>query len=851
MAAKIFLKSVLAIVVLFLLTAVSATAHANIIYVDDDAAGSNDGSSWTDAYRYLQDALSAANDGDEIRVAQGVYKPDQGDGITLGDREATFQLINGVTLKGGYAGADTPDPNARDIKLYETILSGDLEGNDVEIEDFEWVTIYDFTSHPSRAENSCHVVTGSGTDATAVLDGVTITCGNAYGPEPGYCNDNDNSLTYGAGMYNDSGSPTLVNCTFYRNTSWTIYIYDCPDNTFDTGILDFDVSSDLVDFFMPETSGAGIYNLNSSMTLRNCTFEENMAFGADSSSAGGGIHNVNSDVMLINCIFKTNVATGFDSEYWGGAIANSNSNPTLEDCSFIGNLAYYGSGGALTLSSSTSATLTNCRFVGNVAGDGGAISGLGQATLTNCAFHENIATSYGSGGAIFTVSGNPTLVNCTFSRNSANKGGSIFHKSGATLINCVFTENSAGGGAGIFSPSHYGTLIVRDCTFSANKAEGWGGGGMYNGSDGNSIVTNCVFITNLSERHGGGMYNWKSNTTITNCTFRGNKAREYGGGIYSNVGSQTLTNCIFSENSAEYGGGIFGGQGTIQNCIISQNTAEWGGGLYGCNGTIKSCIISGNKANDGGGGLGWCDATILNNTICGNAAEFGGGLRGCPGPIRNCIIWSNTSEINLWGNLPTYCCIRNWTDGGQGNIASNPRFFEPGYWDDNATPTKPWDDVWIDGDYHLLLGSPCIDAGDPNYIAGPNETDLDGKPRVIGGRIDMGAYEVPIPAEARILPRTINLASKGNWITCSIWLPDDYDVADIEPGSVMLERQIKAEQFLVDEHKQVATAAFDREKVQSILNVGDIELKITCQLTDGTYFEAKDIIRVINKSEKN
>jgi hypothetical protein len=66
----------------------------------------------------------------------------------------------------------------------------------------------------------------------------------------------------------------------------------------------------------------------------------------------------------------------------------------------------------------------------------------------------------------------------------------------------------------------------------------------------------------------------------------------------------------------------------------------------------------------------------------------------------------------------------------------------------------------------------------------------------------------------------------------------------------MLERQIKAEQFSVDEHKQVATATFDREKVQSILNVGDIELKITCQLTDGTYFKATDIVQVTDKGPK-
>ena len=112
----------------------------------------------------------------------------------------------------------------------------------------------------------------------------------------------------------------------------------------------------------------------------------------------------------------------------------------------------------------------------------------------------------------------------------------------------------------------------------------------------------------------------------------------------------------------------------------------------------------------------------------------------------------------------------------------------------------------------------------------------------------MGAYESPIFAEARILPRTINLASKGKLVTCHIWLPDDYDVANIDPDSVLLEQQIKAEQFSVDEHKQVATVTFDREKVQSILNVGDIELKITCQLNDGTYFEATDTIKVIDKA---
>jgi len=99
MAAKTYLKTTVAIFLLFLLTSASATVHAKIIYVDDDANGVNDGFSWADAFNYLQDALAASQSGDEIRVAQGVYKPDQGAGITPGNREATFQLITGVTLK--------------------------------------------------------------------------------------------------------------------------------------------------------------------------------------------------------------------------------------------------------------------------------------------------------------------------------------------------------------------------------------------------------------------------------------------------------------------------------------------------------------------------------------------------------------------------------------------------------------------------------------------------------------------------------------------------------------------------------------------------------------------------------
>ena len=102
-------------------------AVEQVIYVDDDASLGGDGQIWETAYKYLQDALTAAESGDEIWVIEGTYKPDQGAGIVPGDREATFQLINGVAMYGGFAGGET-SRDQRDAVTNVTILSGDLAG---------------------------------------------------------------------------------------------------------------------------------------------------------------------------------------------------------------------------------------------------------------------------------------------------------------------------------------------------------------------------------------------------------------------------------------------------------------------------------------------------------------------------------------------------------------------------------------------------------------------------------------------------------------------------------------------------------------------------------------------------
>ena len=109
----------------------------------------------------------------------------------------------------------------------------------------------------------------------------------------------------------------------------------------------------------------------------------------------------------------------------------------------------------------------------------------------------------------------------------------------------------------------------------------------------------------------------------------------------------------------------------------------------------------------------------------------------------------------------------------------------------------------------------------------------------------------PISAEIDIQPDTLNISSEGRWISCRIQFPEDYEVGEIDPNSVLLEDEIQAESFRVDEEQQVATARFKRSDVQAILEVGEVELTVTGQFLDGTVFEGTDTIKVINKGRKN
>jgi hypothetical protein len=389
--------------------------QAPVIYVDDDAtAGANNGFSWDDAFIYLQDALDFAEASggqvSEIWVAQGIYKPDQGAEVVSGDRYATFQLLNGVIVIGGFAGLGEPDPNERDVVLYETVLTGDLNGDDG-------------PGFVNYGENSYHVVTGSGTDATAVLAGFNITSGNATGSIE-FSNDS------GAGVYCLGGSPILIDNTFSANLamrgggmftySSTAILFNC---TFSGNIAAYD--------------GGGMYNILSTPTIIGSTFNSNYA-----GEFGGGMYNFYySSPTLTNTIFAGNIAK------YGGGMANIlYSSPTLTNCAFIYNVAIYLDGGMCNLYDSNP-TLIDCIFIGNIVIY--PVSGMHNQTgsspdLANCIFNGNFTNDLGGGMSNFQNS-SPTLTNSTFSGNSAKYSGGMFNylSSNPTLTNSTFSGNFA------------------------------------------------------------------------------------------------------------------------------------------------------------------------------------------------------------------------------------------------------------------------------------------------------------------------------------------------------------------------------------------------------------------------
>lgn len=363
-------------------------AQAAIYYVKHDAGGSNNGSSWANAFTLLESALDAVSSGDEIWVAAGTYYPTEDDyGLGGGDRGYHFEMKNGVGIYGGFAGTETLRTQ-RNWQTNLTILSGDIG------------------TQGDAGDNCYHVFYNYSIDNTGVLDGFTITGGYADGDSYG------SEYLQGGGIHNTYCTATISNCVIKGNHAAT-----------------------------SDAEGGGMYNYDDGPTITNCVFEDN-----SSDYYGGGMCNSGSSPTVTGCRFVNNSALTDG----GGMLSWDESNPIITNCEFIGNstgVDGYG-GGGMYIYDGSNAQITNCKFIGNDAGgdgDGGGIS-LDEVTsdtvITNCLFIGNSARN---GGGMDIGYGTAQLINCTFSGNSANYGGGIhfFYLDATTITNTIVWGNSA------------------------------------------------------------------------------------------------------------------------------------------------------------------------------------------------------------------------------------------------------------------------------------------------------------------------------------------------------------------------------------------------------------------------
>ncbi len=292
------------------------------------------------------------------------------------------------------------------------------------------------------------------------------------------------------------------------------------------------------------------------------------------------------------------------------------------------------------------------------------------------------------------------------------------------------------------------------------------GGGMVI-VDGSPSVSRVLFFENYANSSGGGVFHHEGSPVFDQVTFRQNHSPTSGGAISTWNGSLVLKNSTLVENSASsgYGGGVeaFGGGATLINVVLEDNSNGSRGGAFAANAgnhTLINVRVTGSSAGRGAVFYAAANArvTAINSTLVGNTAGFFGSFYNYSNgtiELQNSIYWNNGTPIfgseDNTGSLTVKNSIvqgsggsANWqlgtvVDGG-GNLDVDPQFVDA-----------------ANGNLRLRSTSPAIDAGDNSRVTAT--ADLDGAERIIGGTVDLGAYE--LIAAPTLTQRDLKVATGG------------------------------------------------------------------------------------------
>jgi Right handed beta helix region/Secretion system C-terminal sorting domain len=746
----------------------------NILYVNAYVSGgTGTGNSWTNAIPQLADALKFARINNnytaanplKIYVAKGTYKPmynaTDGNFTADGGRKNAFVMVNNVQIYGGF----DPDNNIKtlnDARISPSlggtgsVLSGDLGvANDI-------------------SDNAYHVVIASGSIGNALLDGFTITDGNAnagtnttvggnslsdnhgagiynFGSSAAYKNlviKNNKVEWDGAGMINDSASPVVSNVLFvgnYAQYKGTIINY----NNSSPVLVNVTITGNTSDNY------SGIFNGSSTTYIYNSIIWDNKING-NAATAGADIANDGAGHATVKNSITQSYTTGNTAD---NNLVNTNplffnvanGDYTLGTASPAinkGSNAYYTDADKGNGSLTDKDLLGNKRLV-NSSIDIGAYENqtvLTEPDANNVLYVNFNATGEGSGNT--WANAIPQLADAlkwARAKNSFTTANplKIYVAKGTykPMYNAADASYTTDGGRDnafvmVKNVQLYGGFAG---TETALEQRNWAANATILSGDIGTVGVNTDNTYHVVVSSGevgnakldgftvtGGYSTAGNNQNISVNSY--GVARYYGGGMFNYYASPTVTNCIFSANTAYYGSGMFNyyASSTLTNCGFTGNKADYGGGMFNSSSLpiITNCNFTANTSTLYGGGMynaSFSLPTITNSSFTGNSAPtYGGGMynsSSSPTLINTTIANNGSGGFYTYSGTPILRNTIIWETVTGSYIATyslikgvNPT----GTGNINATSLAVTD-IFKDyaaGDYTLKNGSPVIAKGD-------------------------------------------------------------------------------------------------------------------------------------------